>query len=46
MDLKGARTIVLKPDTSNKTTIKDSTGKEVTDASNLTDDQLKRKRIY
>lgn len=43
MDLKGARTIVLKPDTSNKTTIKDSTGKEVTDASNLTDDQLKEK---
>lgn len=43
MDLKGARTLVLKPDTSNKTTIKDSTGKEVTDASSLTDDQLKEK---
>ena len=43
MDLKGARNITFSVDKSNKTTIKDSEGKEVEDADNLTDDELKEK---
>ncbi len=43
MDLKGGRNIRLKVDTTNKTTIKDSNGKEVTDATNLSDDELAEK---
>ena len=43
MDLKGARTITLKVDTSKKTTIKDSEGKEVENSSNLTDEQISEK---
>lgn len=43
MDLKGARTITLKVDTSKKTTIKDSEGKEVKNSSNLTDEEISEK---
>lgn len=43
MDLKGARTITLKVDTSKKTTIKDSEGKEVKNSSNLTDEEIGEK---
>lgn len=43
MDLKGARTITLKVDTSKKTTIKDSEGKEVENSSNLTDEEISEK---
>lgn len=43
MDLKGARTIRLKVNKSNKTTIKDENGKEVEDSSNLTEEQIKEK---
>ena len=43
MDLKGARTIRLKVDDTNKTIIKDSEGNEVTDAENLTDEELTQK---
>ena len=43
MDLKGARTIRLKVDDTNKTIIKDSEGNEVTDAENLTDEELAQK---
>ena len=43
MDLKGGRNIRLKVDTTNKTTIKDSEGNEVTDASNLSDEELAEK---
>ena len=43
MDLKGGRNIRLKVDTTNKTTIKDADGKEVTDAANLSDDELAEK---
>ena len=43
MDLKGARTITLKVDTSKKTTIKDSEGKEVENSSNLTDKEISEK---
>lgn len=43
MDLKGARTITLKVDTSKKTTIKDSEGKEVENSSDLTDEEISEK---
>ena len=43
MDLKGGRNIRLKVDTTNKTTIKDSEGNEVTDASDLSDEELAEK---
>lgn len=43
MDLKGSRTIRLKVNKSNKTTIKDENGKEVEDSSNLTEEQIKEK---
>ena len=43
MDLKGGRNIILEVDNGNKTTIKDSEGKEVKDADNLSDDELKEK---
>ena len=43
MDIKGERVITLKASTSNKTTIKDSEGKEVEDSSNLTDDEIAQK---
>lgn len=43
MDLKGARTITLKVDTSKKTTIKDSEGKEVENSSSLTDEEITEK---
>lgn len=43
MDLKGVRTITLKVDTSKKTTIKDSEGKEVENSSNLTDKEISEK---
>lgn len=43
MDLKGGRVITLKPDTSNKTVIKDSEGKEVENASSLSDEELTAK---
>lgn len=43
MDLKGNRRIVLAVDKENKTVIKDSEGKEVNDASSLTDEQLQEK---
>ena len=43
MDLKGARTIRLKVDNTNETIIKDQEGKEVTDAENLTDEELAEK---
>lgn len=43
MDLKGTRNIRLKVNTENKTTIKDSEGKEVTDSDSLTDEELAQK---
>lgn len=43
MDLKGGRVITLKSDTSNKTIIKDKDGKEVSDAENLSEEELKEK---
>ena len=43
MDLKGGRVITLKPDTSNKTLIKDSEGKQVENATNLSDEELTAK---
>ncbi len=43
MDLKGGRNIILSVDSSNKTTVKDSEGKEVEDAENLTDEEMKEK---
>lgn len=43
MDLKGARVITLKADTSNKTIIKDKEGKEVSDANSLSEEELKQK---
>ena len=43
MDLKGTRTIRLKVNKSNKTTIKDENGKEVEDSSSLTEEQIKEK---
>ena len=43
MELNGARTIRLKVDDTNKTIIKDAEGKEVTDAENLTDEELAEK---
>ena len=43
MDLKGGRNIILSVDSSNKTTVKDSEGKEVEDADNLTDEEMKEK---
>lgn len=41
MDLEGTRTIRLKVNKSNKTTIKDESGKEVEDSSSLTEEQIK-----
>lgn len=43
MDINGTRTIVLTPSTDNKTTIKDTDGKEVENSSNLTDAQIAEK---
>lgn len=43
MDLKGARTVVLKVNKNNKTVIKDAEGKEVSDGEGLTDEQLTEK---
>lgn len=43
MDLKGARTVVLKVNKNNKTVIKDAEGKEVSDGEGLTDEQLAEK---
>lgn len=43
MDLKGGRVITLKPDTSNKTVIKDSEGKQVENATSLSDEELTAK---
>lgn len=43
MDLKGVRNIKLKVSTENKTTIKDSEGKEVEETENLTDEQIAEK---
>ena len=43
MDLKGGRNIILEVDNGNKTTIKDSEGKEVKDSENLSDEELKEK---
>ena len=43
MDLKGGRNIILEVDNGNKTTIKDSEGKEVKDSDNLSDEELKEK---
>lgn len=43
MDLKGERSIILTPSTSTEDVIKDSEGKEVTDADNLTDEELAEK---
>ncbi len=43
MDLKGARTVVLKVNRNNKTVIKDAEGKEVSDGEGLTDEQLAEK---
>lgn len=43
MDLKGGRNITLSVDEGNKTTIKDSEGKEVKDADNLSDEELTEK---
>ncbi len=43
MDLKGARVVTLKADTSNKTIIKDKEGKEVSDANSLSEEELKQK---
>lgn len=43
MDLKGARNVKLKVDTSSKTIIKDSEGNEVDNSENLTDEQITEK---
>ena len=43
MDLKGGRNIILSVDEGKKTTIKDSEGKEVNDADNLSDEELSEK---
>ena len=43
MDLKGGRNIRLAVDTSSDTVIKDAEGKEVTDADNLSDEELAEK---
>lgn len=43
MDLKGARTVVLKVNKNSKTVIKDAEGKEVSDGEGLTDEQLAEK---
>ncbi len=43
MDLKGSRNITLSVDKTNKTTIKDSEGNEVSDADNLTEEELSEK---
>jgi len=43
MDLKGARTVVLKVNKENKTVIKDAEGNEVSDSESLTDEQLAEK---
>ena len=43
MDLSGARIVRLKVDTSTNTIIKDADGKEVEDASSLTDEELTEK---
>ena len=43
MDLKGARVVTLKVDTSNKTIIKDKEGNEVSDANSLSEEELKQK---
>lgn len=43
MDLKGGRNIILSVDEGKKTTIKDSEGKEVKDADNLSDEELNEK---
>ena len=43
MDLKGERTIILTPSTETETKIKDAEGNEVTDAENLTDEELTQK---
>lgn len=43
MDIKGARTVTLKVSDGTKTVIKDSEGKEVNDAENLTDEELAEK---
>lgn len=43
MDLKGSRSITLKVSAENKTLIKDSEGKEVSDAENLSDEELAQK---
>ena len=43
MDLKGTRSISLKVNKENKTTIKDSEGNEVTDSENLTDEEMTQK---
>lgn len=43
MDLKGGRNIRLKVDTTNETTIKDADGNEVTDADDLSDEELAEK---
>lgn len=43
MDLKGARTVVLKVNKNNKTVIKDAEGNEVSDSESLTDEQLAEK---
>lgn len=43
MDLKGERTIILSLATGKEEIIKDSEGKEITDAENLTEDELKEK---
>ena len=43
MDLKGGRVITLKPDTSNKTVIKDSEGKQVENATSLSGEELTAK---
>ncbi len=43
MDLKGGRNIVLSVNESSKTVIKDSEGKEVEDADNLTDEEITEK---
>ncbi len=43
MDLKGERTIILTPSTETETKIKDAEENEVTDAENLTDEELTQK---
>ena len=43
MDLKGARNIRLTVDDTTETVIKDAEGKEVSDAENLTDEELTEK---